>query len=390
MAGFDRLGAGVRRASLLAMLLLAGCGRAGDATVSVSVSPALTPSPTASASARPTPHATVNSAPQLPLASGIHVPPGFTAYLYAYGIYQPTAMALGPDGRLYVTSAAGNISGVPVGGGKPQLLVKGLPPSLGLVWRGDQLFVSVKGSVVAYTLSGDNLVGGAQVVAGLPTGEHQNDNLVMLENGDFLLGLGSTCDRCAEADPRSATVLRFYADWTYAGVVVRGSRNPYGVAVQPSTGFAYVTINGEDDLGQAQPADILIRARDGEDAGWPRCWPALPDGSPHGSCAGVSQPLAVFPAHSSADGIVFYEDPEFGAAYWDNAFVTEWGTYFGTSVGRRVVRVAFHGSGSAEHGTVTDFASGFQHPLAITVAPDGGLLVGDYGSGQIVEIFRTG
>jgi hypothetical protein len=39
---------------------------------------------------------------------------------------------------------------------------------------------------------------------------------------------------------------------------------------------------------------------------------------------------------------------------------------------------------------VTDFATGFSHPLAITVGPDGGLLVGDYGTGQIIEIFRTG
>jgi glucose/arabinose dehydrogenase len=388
MAGSNRPGVGL--GGLLIVLALAGCARPSDATVSASPSVSISASASVTASATLTPRPTATPRPQLPLAAGIHVPAGFTAFVYAYGIYQPTAIAFGPDGRLYLTSAAGNISEVPAPGARPRLLVKGLPPSLGLVWRGDQLFVSVRGGVVAYTLAGDNLAGGAQVVAGLPGGEHQADNLVMLENGDFLLGLGSTCDRCAETDPRSATVLRFYADWTYAGVVVRGSRNPYGLAVQPSTGFAYVTINGEDDLGRSQPADMMIRVRDGEDAGWPRCWPAFPDGGLHGSCAGVSQPVAVFPAHSSADGIVFYDEAEFGSAYRGNAFVTEWGTYFGTSVGRRVVRVVLQGSGSAERGVVTDFASGFQHPLAITVAPDGGLLVGDYGTGQIIEIFRTG
>ena len=391
MGGFHRPGLGGRLAGPLVILALAGCARPIDATVSVSASPTASASLTGPVTpATPTPSPTPAPRPQLPLAAGIHVPAGFTAFVYAYGIYQPTAMAFGPDGRLYVTSAAGNISVFAGAGAPARLLVKGLPPSLGLVWRGDELFVSVRGSIVEYRLAKDNLAGGAQVVSGLPGGEHQADNLVMLENGDFLLGLGSTCDRCAEADPRSATVLRFYADWTYAGVVVRGSRNPYGLAVQPSTGFAYVTINGEDDLGNSQPADVLIRVRDGEDAGWPRCWPAYPDGSLHGSCVGVSQPVAAFAAHSSADGIVFYEDAEFGPAYRDNAFVTEWGTYFGTTVGRRVVRVAIHGMGSAEQGTVTDFASGFQHPLAITVGPDGGLLVGDYGTGQIIEIFRTG
>jgi len=54
-----------------------------------------------------------------------------------------------------------------------------------------------------------------------------------------------------------------------------------------------------------------------------------------------------------------------------------------------VLRVVLSGSGASERGQVSDFARGFSHPLAITVAPDGGLLVGDYGTGQITEIFRT-
>ena len=37
-----------------------------------------------------------------------------------------------------------------------------------------------------------------------------------------------------------------------------------------------------------------------------------------------------------------------------------------------------------------DFATGFDHPLALEVAQNGGLLVGDYGSGRIVEIFSLG
>jgi glucose/arabinose dehydrogenase len=209
-----------------------------------------------------------------------------------------------------------------------------------------------------------------------------------MPNGDFLLGVGSTCDVCNEADSRSATVLRFHSDWSYAGVVVRGSRNPFGLALRTSTGDAYVTINGQDNLG-SQPADHLLRVTDGEDAGWPRCWPAYPDGSLHGNCAGVAPPVAVFAAHSSADGIAFYDGAEFGSDYADNAFVTEWGANVGGPVGRRVVRVVLSGSGANERGQVSDFVTGFSHPLAITEAPDGGLLVGDYGTGQITEIFRT-
>lgn len=318
------------------------------------------------------------------------MPAGFAAYLYARGLYLPTAMAFGPDGRLYVTGAGGTVSVVSGPGAVAQTLVSGLPTALGLVWRGTDLYVSVRGSVRDYRLSGGSLVRGPVVVSGLPNNRHQNDNIVLLRSGDFLLGNGSTCDVCNEADARSAAVLRFHADWSYAGVVVRGARNPYGLAVRASDGQAYVTINGQDNLGN-QPGDHLLRVVDGENAGWPRCWPSFPDGGLHGSCAGISPPIAVFAPHSSADGIVFYEGSDFGSGYMDNAFVTEWGNNAGSAgVGRRVMRVQLTGAVGAEHGVTSTFATGFSHPLPITMAPDGGLLVGDYGTGQIIEIFRTG
>jgi len=297
-------------------------------------------------------------------------------------------MAFGPDGRLYVTTAGGSLEMVASPGAGPRVLVSGLPTALGLAWRANDLFVSVRGSIRAYHLSNGALTGGGSVVRGLPVNRHQNDWILPMPDGSFLVGLGSTCDVCVESDPRSAAVLRFRSDWSYAGVVVRGSRNPYGLALRPSTGEAYVTINGQDNLG-SQPADQLLRVVDGEDAGWPRCWPAYPDGSLHGSCAGVAAPVAVFTPHSSADGIAFNDGAEYGAAYADNAFVTEWGTNLGGPVGRRVERVVLSGSPTAEQGAVSDFATGFSHPLAIIEAPDGGLLVGDYGTGQVIEIFRT-
>jgi len=51
-----------------------------------------------------------------------------------------------------------------------------------------------------------------------------------------------------------------------------------------------------------------------------------------------------------------------------------------------VVRVSFGGPKEDEQATVTDFATGFDRPLAVTVGPDGGLLVADFGNGQIIEI----
>ena len=363
-------------AGLLGLLLI-GCGQPTARA---------TPTPSARHTPTPSPAPTPTPPPNLPAAPGIGAPSGFSAYVYARGLGTTTAMAFGPDNRLYVVTAGGSLEVVASPGATAQTLVSGLPTTLGLAWRANDLFLSVRGSVHAYHLNNGALLGGEAVVRGLPVGRHQNDSIVVMPSGDFLLGVGSTCDVCTEMDARSAAVLRFHSDWSYAGVVVHGARNPYGLALRPSTGEAYVTINGQDNLG-GQPADHMLKVTDGEDAGWPRCWPAFPDGSLHGSCGGVAAPVAVFTPHSSADGIVFQDGSEFGADYADNAFVTEWGANVGGPTGRRVERVVLSASGLAQ---VSDFATGFAHPLAITEAPDGGLLVGDYGTGQVTEIFRTG
>lgn len=381
------LGRRIVCAQVLAVLLIA-CGQpTGQLAPSLSPRRTATPSPSPSPTPVPTP-TPLPPPPNLPGAAGIGVPAAFSAYVYARGLGTTTAMAFGPDGRLYVTTAGGTVDVVANPGGPPRILVSGLPTALGLAWRGNDLYVSVRGSIRDYRLNSGTLSGGVSVVRGLPVGRHQNDWILPLANGDFLVGLGSTCDVCVEGDSRSAAVLRFHGDWSYAGVVVRGTRNPYGLAMRPSTGDAYVTINGQDNLG-SQPADELLRVVPGEDGGWPRCWPAYPDGSLHGSCAGVAPPVAVFSPHSSADGIAFQDGMEFGADYADNAFVTQWGTNLGGPVGRRVERVVFSGLPGSERGAVSDFATGFSHPLAIIEGPDGGLLVGDYGTGQVTEIFRT-
>ena len=373
-------------ATLLGVVLIA-CGQptaqpAPTATARHSATPSPTPTPAATPTPLPPP-------PHLAPAAGIHLPGGFSAYIYARGLGTITALAFGPDGRLYVLAAGGSLQVVPASGAAPQTLLSGLPTALGMAWRGRDLYLSVRGSIRAYHLTDGRLSGGGSVVGGLPVGRHQNDWIAAMPNGDFLLGVGSTCDVCNERDSRSAAVLRFRADWSYAGVALRGTRNPYGLAVRPSTDDAYVTINGQDNLPGSQPADHLLRVVNGGDAGWPRCWPAFPDGSLHGNCGGVARPIAVFTPHTSADGVVFYDGREFGAGYDENAFVTEWGTNGGGPAGRRVERVVLSGSGATEHGQVSDFATGFSHPLGIVVAPDGGLLVGDYGTGQVIEIFRS-
>ena len=308
---------------------------------------------------------------------GIDVPPGFRVASFASGLSQPTAMAYGPDGRIYVTQDGGTLVAVRPGTRRPAVLVRGLRTPLGLAWRGDELFVSEQGRLERLTLHAGRLVGRRVIVKGLPFGEHQQDNVV-LHDGRLYWGSGSTCDACKEKDARSATVLSLRPDGSDLRVVARGLRNPYGLAFQPGTGRLYASVNGQDELGtktDPEPAEMVVVVKPGAFYGWPRCWPNARTLRLSGSCGGVTRPAAFLEPHASADGLAFWRG---------DLFVAEWGQYLSNRFGRRVVRIELKKDGTASR--VTVFASGFAHPLALLADRGGGLLVADWGRGIVYRI----
>jgi glucose/arabinose dehydrogenase len=300
------------------------------------------------------------------LAAALHVPAGYHASVYASGLAHPTAMAFGPDGRLYVSEDVGKVVSVARGTRRPRLFRAGLTVPLGLAWRGRTLYVAESGRVEALGLLGGRRV----VVRGLPFGEHQQDAIVNGPDGRLYLGSGSTCDACREHDRRSAAILSFRPDGSGLRVVARGLRNPYGLVFAGRT--LYATVNGRDDLGDGEPAEAVVRVGGGADFGWPGCWPSYALRRLVGDCAGVSRPVAYLEPHSSADGI---------ASWRGDLFVAEWGEYLSHRHGRVLVRI--------RRGRVSTFATGFDHPLALAVGPVGDLLVADWGRGVIYSIARS-
>ncbi len=312
----------------------------------------------------------------------IAVPSGYGVSTFASGLRNPTAMAWGPDGRLYVTEDTGLLVVAQRGSRKPAVVARGLRTPLGLVWRGRTLFVSEQGRLSRFVLRGSALRNHRVVVSGLPFGEHQQDTLVLGRDGRLYLGNGSTCDVCVEQDPRSATVLSVKPDGTGLRIVARGLRNPYGLAVQPGTNRLYASVNGQDNLGTAahpEPADTVVLIRPGAFYGWPRCWSSYQMRVLVGRCRGVMPPIAYLEPHSSADGLAFWRG---------DLFVAMWGQYLSNRHGRRLVRIDLGPGGRAR--AVTTFARGFEHPLALVVDPKGGLLVADWGRGVIYRIQSRG
>jgi glucose/arabinose dehydrogenase len=297
------------------------------------------------------------------LAAAVHVPPGYQVTTYASGLVHPTAMAFGPDRRLYVSQDTGEIVSVVRGTRRPRVFASKLVVPLGLLWHDGKLYASESGRVQLFTRNGARRT----IVRGLPFKEHQQDAIVAGPDGRLYLGSGSTCDSCVERDPRSAAILSFRPDGRDLRVVASGLRNPYGLAFVGRT--LYATVNGKDKLGDAEPAELVVRIRQGANYGWPDCWPSYALKRLIGSCAGVTRPIAYLEPHSSADGI---------ASWRGDLFVAEWGEYLHTTHGRVVVRI--------QRGHVTTFATGFDHPLALAVGPSGDLWFAAWARGVIYSI----
>jgi glucose/arabinose dehydrogenase len=316
----------------------------------------------------------------LALATVLHLPSGFQARVDATGLTHPTAMAFRPGGGLYLTEDTGRLVVVPRGRHRARVVAHGLGVPLGLVWLGPtRLVVSTQGRLLELRIGrGGSVVGSRRLVAHLPYGEHQQDNIVSFA-GRLYFGSGSTCNACVEHDARSAAVLSVKPDGTDLRVVARGLRNPYGLVVDRERHRILVSVNGRDDLGSArdpEPAEMVVQLRSGTHFGWPRCWPSARLLVLVGACRGVAPPLAYLEPHSSADGMAFWHG---------DLYVAEWGQYLSHRFGRRVVRVRLTGPMRSR---VSVFAGGFDHPLALAVDPGGALLVADWGRGVVYRISR--
>ena len=88
------------------------------------------------------------------LAAAIHVPHGYQVSVYATGLHHPTAIAFGPDGRLYVAQDTGQVVSVRSGSRAGRPFARGLTVPLGLLWRGRTLYVSESGKVEALRAGG--------------------------------------------------------------------------------------------------------------------------------------------------------------------------------------------------------------------------------------------
>jgi glucose/arabinose dehydrogenase len=351
------------------------------------------PTPTSPLTVTPTSQPTNTPAPT-PVSvidlAGATVPPGFSFFKFA-DIYRPTSFAFDANGRLYVTSFDGTVHILQDedGDGRSDsdtLFASGFDTALGITLRPgtEDVYVSSNGRITLLRDENEDDQADSRkiIVDGLPTGLHQNDNIKFGSDGWLYMGLGSTCDVCSEADPRSATIMRFNVDSGEGEIIATGLRNPFDIAFLPN-GDLFATDNGRDDLGLDSPFEELNQIVVGGDYGWPNCW-NVQEGS---DCVGSETAVAFFEPHSSANGLDFYTGSQFPAEYQNNAFVAMFGTYLTDGVGTGVARVQLTPNGDSYTSTVSWFAQWPEgRPLPLLIGPDGAIYVGDYINNAIYRI----
>jgi glucose/arabinose dehydrogenase len=314
----------------------------------------------------------------VPIGAGVSGPQGLRATVYAKGPPTVAALAFDPQGRLWLAAAgleAHAHDGVYViakSGGPAVKVVSGLDDPLGLLWHAGELYVSSVGRVDAFGgFNGSRFTTHTEVLHG-PVAQGENNALVLGADGRFVMGITASCDHCLPKSIWSGAIVSFRPDGNGLRLYAGRIRAPVGLAYVPHTSDLLATMNQRDDLGAATPGDWLALVRRGQSWGFPGCY-----GQGGADCNGVPQPIAVLDKHAAVGDLEILTG-QLGLS-GTSAIVPEWQS-------GKVQRVLLNRAGSSYTGTVTPFLTGIRNPLALTLAAENSLLVGDWATGTIYRL----
>ncbi|WP_408324764.1 PQQ-dependent sugar dehydrogenase [Paraburkholderia nemoris] len=334
----------------------------------------------------------------------IKLPPGFHIEVLSDAVPSARAMALSPKGILYIGSLDGHVYALELQNGRVtarHVIASGLETPAGLAWRDGTLYVSAVSKILRFDAIDAHLNDPPKPVVvtdTLPAETHHGWKFIAFgPDGKLYVPQGAPCNVCLKDRDRFGMIGRMDPDGSHYEVVARGIRNSVGFAWHPATHELWFTDNGRDLMGDDVPDDKLNRApRAGMDFGFPYCHGGdTPDpefGKDH-PCSVFTPPVVKLGAHVAALGMRFYSGSMFPAAYRDNIFIAEHGSWNRSrKVGYRVVRVITNPDGGNARQEV--FAEGWLQPgeavwgrpADVQPMPDGSLLISDDYAGAVYRV----
>ncbi len=432
----------VKWLALVSVLALAACGKEGSPAAEENFGPRpVLPAP--EDSFIPTAH--FSTAAAWPKGTGPQVVHGFKVYRFAEGLAHPRWLYVLPNGDVLVAESTTLVKephglmdrvgdylmrndgsrGVSAdtivllrdanGDRVPELRSEFLKAKVqqpfGMALVGDTFYVAGTGGVWRFPYhAGDTaLTGNGEKILDLPVGGYNNHwtrNIVPSEDGKKLyvtVGSGSNVgENGTDNDKGRANVLEINPDGSGKRVFTSGTRNPNGLAYEPTTHVLWTVVNERDMLGDDLVPDYLTRVRDGDFYGWPwsywgkniddRVKPQNP-----AMVAKAIPPDYSLGAHTASLGLTFYTAKSFPLIYQGGAFISQHGSwnrsYF---TGFKVVWVYF--KDGMPSGPPKDFLTGFMpdpetgitygRPVGLAVDNSGSLLVAD-DTGGIVWLVKA-
>ena len=343
------------------------------------------------------------------VANGATVPPGFTDSLVAAGLTDPTAMALAPDGRIFVCEQRGTLRVIKNGVllSTPFLTVtvdsRGERGLLGVAF--DPNFVSNQLVYVYYTVpspahnrvsrftaNGDVALAGSEVILtelpNLSTATNHNSGAIHFgPDGNLYIAVGDNANsnNAQSFSTRLGKMLRitstgaiptdnpFFNQTTgdNRSIWALGLRNPFTFAFQPGTGRMFI-----NDVGQSTWEEINDGIA-GSNYGWPIC-----EGFCNPPNPSFRDPIFVYQntgVDCAITGGAFY-NPQ--VVQFPSDFVGDY--FFADFCGGWITRIDPVNGGGAQ------FATGIASPVDLKVSEDGFLYYLARSAGSVNRIGFTG
>ena len=228
-------------------------------------------------------------------------------------------------------------------------------------------------------------------------GHHGRKFIAFGPDGKLYVPIGAPCNICAPDPDRYANIMRMNPDGSGLEVFARGLRNSVGFDWNPQTEELWFTDNGRDNLGDDVPPDELNRAPRAGHEFRLSVLPRRHDPRSRVRAEACVQRVRAAGAERSAPhvaslGMRFYTGTQFPAAYRNQIFIAEHGSWNRSrKIGYRVTLVTLDAAGKAVG--YRPFAEGWLRgesawgrPADVQVAPDGSLLVSDDLAGAIYRI----